>query len=52
VVHGLAQLAHEPESTGHANVEPPSDEETANVGVSSLVVPVGEARLHRTWPPA
>ncbi len=41
VVHGLAQLTHEPESTRHWNVEPDSVAEKANVGVLSFVVPVG-----------
>src|SRR5204863_8678563 len=41
VVHGLVQLAHEPVSTRHWKVDPLSLEVKANVGVVSLVGPVG-----------
>ena len=41
VVHGLVQLAHEPVSTRHWNVDPLSLDVNANVGVVSLVGPVG-----------
>ena len=41
VVHGLVQVAHEPVSTRHWNVEPLSLAVNANVGVVSLVGPVG-----------
>jgi hypothetical protein len=41
VVHGLAQLAHDPESTRHSNTELASLAANANVGVLSVVVPVG-----------
>ena len=41
VVQGLAQPAQDPESTRHANVEAPSLDENVNVGVMSVVVPLG-----------
>ena len=41
VVHGLVQVAHAPVSTWHSNVEPLSLAVKANVGVVSLVGPVG-----------
>jgi hypothetical protein len=41
VVHGLVQVAHDPESTRHWNVEPLSVAVNANVGVLSLVGPLG-----------
>jgi hypothetical protein len=41
VVHGLVHDAHAPESTRQANVDPLSLEVKANVGVLSLVVPLG-----------
>ena len=41
VVHGLVQPAHEPASSWHWNVDPPSVAVNANVGVVSLVDPVG-----------
>ena len=41
VVHGLVQVAHDPVSTRHWNVDPLSLAVNANVGVLSLVGPVG-----------
>jgi hypothetical protein len=41
VVHGLVQSVHDPESRRHWKVEPPSDEVKANVGVASVVIPLG-----------
>ncbi len=41
VVHGLVQLAHAPVSTRHSKTEFASVAVKANVGVLSLVVPVG-----------
>jgi hypothetical protein len=41
VVAGEVQEANAPKSTAHPNVEPPSLDEKVNVGVESLVVPVG-----------
>jgi hypothetical protein len=41
VVHGLAHSPHDAESTRHSKIELASLEVKANVGVLSLVVPVG-----------
>ena len=45
VVHGLVQSAHDPESTRHSKTELLSVDVKANVGVVSLVVPVGPEEI-------